>query len=76
MSVEVTGWGRVKAEGQISNFLRQAFLTVLSFNDCRDTSYGHLVTEEMICAYKDDTDACQVYDDIYNWKARFDIENN
>lgn len=58
--VKVTGWGRVTTSGDTSKFLRQATLKVLSSEACRNTSFGDHITESMMCAYTDDTDACQV----------------
>ncbi|KAM0734717.1 Clotting factor G beta subunit [Formica fusca] len=57
--VKVTGWGRVRREGDTSRFLRQATLKVMSWAACRNTSFGEHVTESMICAYSDNKDACQ-----------------
>jgi len=59
--VKVTGWGRVQVEGEPSRFLRQATLKVMSFATCKNTSFGDHITESMMCAYNDNTDACQVF---------------
>jgi len=48
-------------EGEPSQFLRQATLKVMSFAACKNTSFGDHVTESMMCAYNDNTDACQVF---------------
>lgn len=58
--VKVAGWGRVQREGDTSRFLRQATLKVMSWASCRNTSFGDHLTESMMCAYNDNTDACQV----------------
>ncbi|XP_011642656.1 trypsin-7-like [Pogonomyrmex barbatus] len=57
--VKVTGWGRVHIRGEPSQFLRQATLKVMSFEVCKNTSFGEHLTESMMCAYNDNTDACQ-----------------
>jgi len=59
-NVQVTGWGRVTISGDASKFLRQATLKVMSWQACKNTSFGNHLTESMMCAYNDDTDACQV----------------
>lgn len=58
--VKVTGWGRVQVKGEPSQFLRQATLKVMSFAACKNTSIGDHLSESMMCAYNDNTDACQV----------------
>lgn len=67
--VKVTGWGRVRREGDTSRFLRQATLKVMSWAACRNTSFGEHLTKSMMCAYSDNTDACQVlsHHDQFNY---------
>jgi len=48
-------------DGEPSRFLRQATLKVMSFAACKNSSFGDHVTESMMCAYNDNTDACQVF---------------
>lgn len=64
--VKVAGWGRVKREGATSRFLREATLKVMSWATCSNTSFGEHLTESMMCAYSDNTDACQVSHVIIN----------
>jgi len=73
--VKITGWGRVQVEGKSSQFLRQATLKVMSFAACKNTSFGDHITESMICAYNDNTDACQVLcHDQFNFSMYFGIK--
>lgn len=59
--VKISGWGRVSSNTwDSSRYLRQATLKVMSWEECRNTSFGEHITRSMICAYNDDTDACQV----------------
>lgn len=68
--VKVTGWGRVTTNGGASRFLRQADLKVMSWVSCRNTSFGDHLTESMLCAYTDDTDACQVKKETHSTPSR------
>ena len=58
--VKVAGWGRVTADGGASRFLRKASLRVMPMSSCKKTSFGDHLTDSMLCAYADQTDACQV----------------
>lgn len=58
--VKVTGWGTVAVNGATSKFLRETNLNVLSLDSCKNTSIGKHLTNSVICAYNDNTDACQV----------------
>lgn len=58
--VKVAGWGRVTTDGGASRYLRKATLKVMPFATCSNTSFGDHLTESMLCAYADHTDACQV----------------
>lgn len=58
--MKVTGWGTVAVNGATSKFLRETNLNVLSLDSCKNTSIGKHLTNSVICAYNDNTDACQV----------------
>ncbi|XP_020278698.1 transmembrane protease serine 9-like [Pseudomyrmex gracilis] len=57
--VKVIGWGRVLNDGAASQYLRQASLKVMSYRDCKNTTFGNHITESMLCAYAENKDACQ-----------------
>jgi hypothetical protein len=59
--VKITGWGRLSIKSwESSRYLRQAVLRIMSWENCRNTTFGEHITRSMLCAYNDDTDACQV----------------
>jgi hypothetical protein len=65
--VTAMGWGTTKFRGTFSDFLRTAEFTTVPNNKCRET-YKDLVDNQMLCAYKEGKDTCQVNnsDVIYN----------
>ncbi|KAI4499081.1 hypothetical protein M0802_005947 [Mischocyttarus mexicanus] len=58
-TAKVTGWGTFSVNGITSKYLRETNLTVLSLNSCKNTSIGNYLSNSVMCAYKDYTDACQ-----------------
>lgn len=58
--VVVAGWGIQKPKTQPSDKLRYTKLKVLSHSECRERLKTYEYDEEiMICAFQEDTDACQ-----------------
>ena len=59
----VTGWGTTEyASGAFPHVLMEASVTVLTSSDCKgeDTLYSSSdITDRMLCAAEDSTDACQ-----------------
>lgn len=56
----VAGWGRIGESLPISKDMLHVQLTVLSQEECKNASFGALITEGMICTYTENKDACQV----------------
>ncbi|XP_037093125.1 clotting factor B-like [Pollicipes pollicipes] len=46
----VTGWGTTSYQGKASPLLREVRLPLISSDACRRTSYGSIITRNMICA--------------------------
>lgn len=59
----VTGWGRIRESGPVSDRLREAKVPIIERNECEKMYrvHGSIVTERMICAgYKGGRiDSCQ-----------------
>ncbi|XP_009865930.1 PREDICTED: chymotrypsin-like elastase family member 1, partial [Apaloderma vittatum] len=47
----ITGWGRTRTNGQLSNVLLQAYLPMVDYQTCSSASYwGSTVKNTMVCA--------------------------
>ncbi|XP_022124821.2 trypsin-7 [Pieris rapae] len=57
----VSGWGTTEEGGSVSSTLQEVHVPILSNSECRETTYGSRITENMICAGYDEggRDACQ-----------------
>ncbi|MCF7977526.1 MAG: trypsin-like serine protease [Chromatiaceae bacterium] len=57
----VIGWGTLRENGLVSDSLQQVTLPLLTSERCRQTVYGDLITENMLCAgfLEGGKDACQ-----------------
>lgn len=58
--VKVAGWGRVSNKGNPARYLKHTEIKALSFEECKNTSLGSQIDERVICAYRENTDACHV----------------
>jgi hypothetical protein len=58
--VTAMGWGTTQSEGVTADYLRTAGFTTVPNDKCRET-HSNLVDNQMLCAYKEGKDTCQVY---------------
>lgn len=64
----VTGWGKDKEDGEMTQQLRKLDVPVRNIDECKKI-YGGVITDHMLCAgyLQGGLDACQVYYYIYNY---------
>lgn len=56
----VAGWGRQGQDKNPSDVLLMANVFVMRDEGCKQTAIGEHLTNEMLCAYNTNVDACQV----------------
>ncbi|XP_055528002.1 venom serine protease-like [Wyeomyia smithii] len=59
MAVEAAGWGTLDFGGQVSNVLQKVTLNVVSYESCRQQMSSSSITQNQLCTYAPNRDACQ-----------------
>jgi len=52
IELTISGWGRTKEDGSLSNVLKFAKVIGISNEDCKRTYGNDKITNKMLCAYK------------------------
>ncbi len=58
--VTAMGWGHTQFNGSASDYLKSARLSTVPNAKCKETYKNSLVEDQMLCAYKEGQDTCQV----------------